>query len=54
MDSLPKILQKSNVERIYTSATYPNHISHIITTKNKETCTNLTTAILTHIWKTRN
>ena len=40
MDSLSKILQKSNTKRICTNATYSNHISHIITTKNKETCTN--------------
>ena len=40
MDKLSKILQKSNTKRIYTNATYSNHISHIITTQKKEACTN--------------
>ena len=40
MDSLPKILQQSNTKRIYTTITHVNHISHNITTKNKETCNN--------------
>ena len=54
MDSLPKILQKSNAKRIYAITTYPNYISLIIITKNKDTFTNTTITILTHIWKTRN
>ena len=40
LNSLPKILQKSNAKRIYAITTYPNYISLIIIPKNKETFTN--------------